>query len=1512
MLLQLQEQLDAILNPNNVASFLPHTSNYSLRQIGNTFEIVFRGDQATTSIRSLNTTSLTGSAVLQTRTSGINYYGFSIFNLTLGSGNDSLNIQGTAAGTTTNLNTAAGNDQIDMSSAADLTGTTDLIAGDVNLDAGSGTNRLLISDAADTTGDTSVSLTRNVGTATETLTLSGIADGDIRFSATGGNFNQGVTIFGGSGGNRFTVDGAFAHAPTLIGTGAGNDHLTLTSFTAADGSLKIQGQAGNDVLNASAAAGSLIIDGNAGNDAIAGGSGHDTLRGGAGTDYIRGNAGDDTITGDNSHTIDIFGNDTPDVLAAGTGDSDIIVGGSGSDTLTSEGGNDIVFGDEGTVTDTTLIGSDSGADGNDTIRTGDGNDIVIGGLGNDDIQTGTGDAIITGGIASFIRDLGGLTVVGELASESTGGQVRTITSHDTTDGDDTIVVTQGTNVILGGLGQDHITADGGINTVLGDNGQAVFFADGVLQLVRSTDPGNGAHDEITLLDGTNTVIGGAGADTISIGGGTNVVLGDEGGMEVLTDGNGDPTGTTVIASSNVANGGNDTINVGPGVNIVIGGAGNDEITAGAGTNTILGDDGKATFFVNGDLQLIESTNLGSGDADTITLEDGTNTVIAGAGNDIIHIGGGTNVVLGDEGKREVQVDIGGVPTGTTVIESLNDAVGGDDTINAGPGVNILVGGAATDTITVLDSSPTSRATVLGDSGSMTLANDGTLLTIESSTPVSGARDIIHLTSGVNTVIGGAGNDEITAGAGTNTILGDDGKATFFVNGDLQLIESTNLGSGDADTITLEDGTNTVIAGAGNDIIHIGGGTNVVLGDEGKREVQVDIGGVPTGTTVIESLNDAVGGDDTINAGPGVNILVGGAATDTITVLDSSPTSRATVLGDSGSMTLANDRTLLTIESSTPVSGARDIIHLTSGVNTVIGGAGNDEITATTGRNTVLGDDGHATFYANGDLKFIESINLGNGGSDTISLQSGINAVIAGAGNDTVSVNDGTNVILGDEGEASLYTDGNVDEIRSTNSGVGGTDTITLGNGTNIVIAGAGADSVSVGAGTATILGDEGRSVVARDMTTHAITARIVETINDAIGGNDAITGTGATSIVMGGAGSDTITGTTPGTASPPRFIVIGDAGRTEFNGSGQLLQVFTKSANTGAGDTIHLANADDLILGGDGGDIIDAAEGINIVLGDHGHATFDVTGLRTIHSSDTASGGHDAIRTGSGNDLIIAGTGNDTVSSGTGNDLIFGDHGHVTGNIDLTMLPLNTYTPDFTFTSIATQNSDLGGDDLINGGAGDDIIIGGQGYDRILGGSGDDDIVGGHTIADGQDTGDWIDGGAGNDTIAGDNAYIHREPRIADTRFRTLEGDQILNIDGNGTVTSTIQVDPSGTAKRAVTLFNHTTTTIAGMFGNDAIAGGSGHDTIFGQLGNDAIQGDGAVVNAAGTMVYNVGTRLFQLMTSTASALTGTTTSKVAAATTSSWATLDRTTLSEAAPVCSALPQSRIDRMVMM
>ncbi|MCA9060477.1 MAG: hypothetical protein KDA85_18330, partial [Planctomycetaceae bacterium] len=149
---------------------------------------------------------------------------------------------------------------------------------------------------------------------------------------------------------------------------------------------------------------------------------------------------------------------------------------------------------------------------------------------------------------------------------------------------------------------------------------------------------------------------------------------------------------------------------------------------------------------------------------------------------------------------------------------------------------------------------------------------------------------------------------------------------------------------------------------------------------------------------------------------------------------------------------------------------------------------------------------------------------------------------------------------------------------------------------------------------------------------------------------------------------------------------------------------------------------------------------------------------------------------------------------------------------------------------------------------------GGQDHDRILGEAGDDDIIGGHNVADGSDTDDYIDGGSGHDTIAGDNASIHREPRVTDPRWRTLSGTQVLEVNGNGAVTGTAQADPAGVPKRAITLFNHTTTTGAGVFGNDMIAGGSDNDVIFGQLGNDVIQGDGALLTISGDMIYDIAT----------------------------------------------------------
>ncbi len=255
----------------------------------------------------------------------------------------------------------------------------------------------------------------------------------------------------------------------------------------------------------------------------------------------------------------------------------------------------------------------------------------------------------------------------------------------------------------------------------------------------------------------------------------------------------------------------------------------------------------------------------------------------------------------------------------------------------------------------------------------------------------------------------------------------------------------------------------------------------------------------------------------------------------------------------------------------------------------------------------------------------------------------------------------------------------------------------------------------------------------------------------------------------------------------------------------------------------------------------------------------DAFDIDRIVAQGTTLGDNDIIQSGDGDAFIFGGTGSDTITAGAGRDLIFGDHGQLIGNIATSHLPLGLLNDQFTFTSIDTQSTYTNSNDLIRAGAGDDIVVGGQGADRVRGEAGDDDLIGGHTVADGSDQGDILDAGSGHDVVAGDNATIYREPRTTDARWRILSGAEILQVDGNGAVTAEAGQDPLNRPKRTVTLLNHTSTTVAGVFGNDQIAGGSGDDQIFGQLGDDSIQGDGHVLALNGSLTIDLASTLLSV-----------------------------------------------------
>ena len=843
------------------------------------------------------------------------------------------------------------------------------------------------------------------GTATNTgiVVIEGALGDDTISNASPTTFSSPVIIIGDKG--SFTYDAA-NRVVTEVKSGS-------------------PGTGGSDILTNTGNGSAILIGGHAA-DTITGSAGPDTAIAGEATIAFSGNQ----IT-----QITVTGTDTGAAETINAGDAtsreNIVIGGTGADNITAGDGRNVIIGDEGQVTFDSagqLILAEStnvtnGAADNFTL--GQGNYFVIAGAGNETIALGPGNNFVVGDQGRYRVNSDGTQTVESIPSANGGN--------------DTITFGSGNSVVIGGSGEDTIqTATGVTNangTVLGDNGTLLLSATGTLLSAESNNFTDGARDVITLSSGTNTVIGGVGNDDITTGDGQNTVLGDDGKATFHPSGR-----VKDIESINLGVGGVDTINLAGGTNTVVAGAAADVIRATSGTNTVLGDEGRAEIDDSGFVTLLDTLNHGVGANDNISLAAGTSRVLAGAGMDVVSTTGGDNVVFGDEGKLTVA---GGKITIETTPDSSNVVHGASDDIDVGSGTNIIVGGAAADEIDINGTATDASAVVLGDNGKAILnAATGTLESIESTFFTDGATDTINISAGTNAVVGGQGGDQITAGGGQNTIIADDGSATFYASGVLFEIESTNLGNGGDDTVTLQGGTNAIVGGAGadtitatdgintilgdegeaalfadqqlrlirstnpgvggkdiidlqngvnnviagfgNDQVTLGDGTNFVLGDEGQREVITS--GPNSGQTIIQTQNGLTGGMDTISLGTGYNVGAGGANEDTITVNGTTTAARGIVLGDNGRIVIDTaSGNLLEIESTEFTGGANDVITLTAGTNAVIGGQGNDQITADAGQNTIVGDDGRATFFASGNLNTIESLNQSNGGNDTCLL-----------------------------------------------------------------------------------------------------------------------------------------------------------------------------------------------------------------------------------------------------------------------------------------------------------------------------------------------------------------------------------------------------------------------------------------------------------------------------------------------------------------------------------------------
>ncbi|HEX4367246.1 MAG TPA: calcium-binding protein, partial [Rhodopila sp.] len=446
---------------------------------------------------------------------------------------------------------------------------------------------------------------------------------------------------------------------------------------------------------------------------------------------------------------------------------------------------------------------------------------------------------------------------------------------------------------------DSINACEGYNTIIGDNGAMYFtgwspqpgdncnwlsFQNSMLYYVTSSDPSSGGNDTITTGDAGNIIIGGSGNNAITAGDGGNTVIGANGNVSLLAPG---LDGT--VQTSDPAYGGNNNITTGIGNDRILGGTGSNMITDAGGSNVIFGADGVLNFV-----------------QDTI---EGDSTLLAFSGQSC----------LAPDEEWTIYTDgllVSAVSTDTNA--------GGTDTIIAGDGQNLIVGGYGSSTITAGNG----QNIIIGGNGMVNFAGAGMLSLVESTVPVpSTASNTITAGDGNNIIIGGVGSDTITAGNGMDVVFGDAGEVTFShfnrYSVESQFADSQSVGDqsfdavddtvyataltiyptvGGTDTITLGSGNVVVFGGTGNDIIttagvmgsstngdhdsddppsvtiNAGGSQYVIFGGDGQ--VVFSSGGWVTSATL---TFPQFSGTDTITIGSSPSVVLQGVADGEISI-----------------------------------------------------------------------------------------------------------------------------------------------------------------------------------------------------------------------------------------------------------------------------------------------------------------------------------------------------------------------------------------------------------------------------------------------------------------------------------------------------------------------------------------------------------------------------------------------------------------------------------------------------
>lgn len=757
------------------------------------------------------------------------------------------------------------------------------------------------------------------------------------------------------------------------------------------------------------------------------------------------------------------------------------------------------------------------------------------------------------------------------------------------------------------------------------------------------------------------------------------------------------------------------------------------------------------------------------------------------------------------------------------------------------------------------------ATIYGGNDTTNGANPPKDIINLGNASTDGGTNYIYGGTADETLVGGAGNDYISAGNSPNAILEGGGGDDTLIGGDGS--DHFVADFDDDETVTIEADS------AGTNVLEVdgdGGGDSITAGTSGGKLTVTSVDGQLTDSVTASNIQSL-----DIEPAPGLN-----PSTLNTTPPGGTPPSIPTPPAGPINITINNLNGSGLTAVYVDMLGAAANSNLVNPIYVTINGLGNDNISILGTDGTFNGQsssaaelyqitsqntDGGLTIFTTDGPTDTLTYNVGTG-SNTISLQNQavlpgdatINSLASSTGTDSYTITAvlGTTTI-GQDGKNLNVTIGSGVQSNPPFSVISGLDGIDG----PVAIGGAVSDSGSPtgydGSVALTVndsadaTGGPGAinngSISGFDLGNgSAITWAYLTSLNMTLGnhGNQAsVDLTKPMSVtIQAGNGGDNINAV----ASTIPMTLLGGSGNDSIyasnngdyidgNGGNDLLSEGATRADGGL-DTIIGGNGSNTIIDNGAMGLIygndttaDGATGANNISGTAEGLIYTGPGQDTVYMTGSADetvyagGGNDAITVGNGNDsisgsggndTILAGNGNDTINAGSGNDSITAGGGE-----------------DIVYAGAGAEHITLGdGSDLITAGTGTDVIHVGNGNDNIYGDSGGSTI----TTGNGQDI---IYGGPGNDSITagGGNDFIN--PGTGTDYVNGGSGHTVLAVhaDSNFTLSnSSINLGALGN----ISIANITTVSLTGGPGNntfDVSAWTGGPVQIMGNGGTDTI-----------------------------------------------------------------------------